>query len=103
MSAMWAVDNIENKHSLYCGEDCMKKLCISLKGHAADALNFEKKKMLLLTENELNSHQDATQSYIWKKDFSQKPEKDKCHQNVRDHCRFNGKYSSVAHSICKVS
>ena len=64
MSAMWAVDNIENKHSLYYGEDCMKKLCISLKGHAADALNFEKKKMLLLTENELNSHQDATQSYI---------------------------------------
>ena len=53
MSAMWAVDNIENKHSLYCGEDCMKRLCISLKEHAADALNFEKKKMLLLTGKEL--------------------------------------------------
>ena len=37
MSPIWAFDDIKNKHSLYRGEDCMKK-------------NFEKKKMLLLTE-----------------------------------------------------
>ena len=44
MSAIWAVDNVDNKHSLYCREDCMKKFCISLKEHAADAVNREKKK-----------------------------------------------------------
>ena len=36
MSALWASDNIENKHSFYHGKDCMKKFCISLREHAAD-------------------------------------------------------------------
>ena len=26
MSTIWAIDHIENKHTLYRGEDCMKKL-----------------------------------------------------------------------------
>ena len=39
MSTIWAFDNIENKHTLYCGEDCMKKFCTSLG-------EYEKKKML---------------------------------------------------------
>ena len=43
-------DNIGNKHSLYRGEDCMKKFCISLKEHAANVIKFQKKKMLPLTE-----------------------------------------------------
>ena len=25
MSPIWAFDHIENKHTLYCGKDCMKK------------------------------------------------------------------------------
>ena len=45
---MWAFNNIENKYSLYRGEDCRKKLCISLR------------EMLLLIEKELKSHQDST-------------------------------------------
>ena len=35
MSTIWAFDNIENKHNLYCGEDCMEKFCDSLGEHAA--------------------------------------------------------------------
>ena len=31
MSAIWAFDNIENKHSLYRGEDCLKKFCSILR------------------------------------------------------------------------
>ena len=81
----------------------MKKFSIFSKEHAADAVNLEKKKMLLLTEKELKSYQDAIQCYICRKHFSQKLEKDKCHQKVRDHCHLNGKYRGVAHSICKVS
>ena len=26
MSTIWAFDQLENRHALYCGEDCMKKL-----------------------------------------------------------------------------
>ena len=33
---MWAFDNIENKHSLYCGEDFMKKFYISLREHTKE-------------------------------------------------------------------
>ena len=31
MSTIWVFDNIENKHTLYCGKDCMKKFCESLR------------------------------------------------------------------------
>ena len=60
MSTTWAFNNIENKHSLYRWEDCMKRFCSSLREHATNILNFEKKKMLPLTKEELNLHQDAT-------------------------------------------
>ena len=42
MSTIWAFDNIENKHSLYRGEDCMKILCTSLLRHAANVNKFKK-------------------------------------------------------------
>ena len=53
MSPICALDNIRKQHSVYRGEDCVKKFCISLREHAADLINFEKKKMLPLTEEEL--------------------------------------------------
>ena len=34
----------------------MEKFCISLREHATNAINFEKKNMLSLTEKELKSH-----------------------------------------------
>ena len=30
MSTIWVFDNIENKHTFYCEEDCMKRFCTSL-------------------------------------------------------------------------
>ena len=53
MSTIWAFDSVENKYSLYCGEDGMKKFCSSLK-----------KKMLPLTKKEVTTHQDATICYM---------------------------------------
>ena len=61
MSAIWAFDHIENKHTLYRGKDCMKKFCESLREHAKNIIDFEKKKMLPLTKEELKSHQDTIQ------------------------------------------
>ena len=43
MSAIWTFDHIENKHTLYRGEDCKKKFCTSLKEHATNVINLEKK------------------------------------------------------------
>ena len=47
-------DNIENKHSLYRGEDCLKKIFSSLRKHATNVINFEKEKMLPLTKKSYN-------------------------------------------------
>ena len=49
-SAIWALNNIENKHSLCCGEDFMKEFCNSITEDATNVINFEKKKMLSLTK-----------------------------------------------------
>ena len=43
MSAIRGFNNIENKHTLYCGEDCMKKFCTSLIEHTTNVIIFEKK------------------------------------------------------------
>ena len=50
MSTRSAFDNTKNKHSLYCGEDSMKKFCIPLRKHTANIFDFEKKKMLPSTK-----------------------------------------------------
>ena len=50
---------------LFHGKDCIKKFCASLREHAKKIIDLEKKKMLLLTKEELKSHQDARVCYIY--------------------------------------
>ena len=96
MSTIWAFDNIENKHTLSCGEDAS-----SLSEHAINVINFEKKKVLPLTKKkELKLHQDAIECYICGKRFLKKLPNHKNYQKVRDHCHFTSKYRGAAHRIC---
>ena len=44
MSAIWSFKNLENKHDVYRGKDCMKKFCESLREHVVKRINFKKKK-----------------------------------------------------------
>ena len=44
MSAILSFYHVENKHTLYHGKYCMKKLCESLREHAKNIINFEKRK-----------------------------------------------------------
>ena len=44
MSTIWGSNHIEDKHILYRGEDYMKKFCESLRQHAKNTIDFEKKK-----------------------------------------------------------
>ena len=53
MPVIWTNDNIEKNHDIYRGEDCMKKFSESLREHKMKIINFEKKKMIPLT----NEHQ----------------------------------------------
>ena len=45
----------------------MKKFCTSLRDHAKNIIDFEKKKMLTLTKEKLKSNQDAKVCYIYEK------------------------------------
>ena len=45
----------------------MKNFCTSLREHARNVIDFEKKKMLPLTKEELKSYQDAKVCYICEK------------------------------------
>ena len=85
MSTIWGFDHIEDKHTLYRKKDCMKKFCESLREHARSIIDFEKKKMLLLTRKELEPHEDAKICYIYGLKFFRKLFRDKNYQKVRDH------------------
>ena len=100
MSTIWGFDHIENKYTLYHGKDCIQKICTSLREHAKNVIDFEKKKMLPLTKEELKSYQDRKECHICRKKILQKFAKDKNYRKVRDHCHYTGKYRGVAHSIC---
>ena len=80
------------KQALYIVEDCMKKFCESLKEHTKNIIDFEKKKMLPLTKEELKSHQDG-------KRILKKLCKNINYQKVRDHCHYTGKHKDTAHSV----
>ena len=62
----------------------MKKFCESLREHAKNIIDFEKKKMLPLTKEELKSHQDAKICYICGKGILQKLAKSKSYRKFRD-------------------
>ena len=102
MSTIWAFDNIENKHTVYLWEDCMNTFCESLREQTKNIIDFENKKMLPLTKEELKSHQDAKVCYISGKRFLKKFANDKNYRTVRDHCHFTGNYRGAARTICNL-
>ena len=63
----------------------MKNFCEFLREHATNIIDVEKKKILLLTKEELKSHQDAKVSYIWVKGILKKLSKSISYQKNRDH------------------
>ena len=42
MSAIWGFDHIEDRHTFYRGNDCMKKFREPLREHAKCITDFEK-------------------------------------------------------------
>ena len=67
--SIWAFHHIENKHILYFRKDCIKKFCESLREHAKNITELQKKQMLPLPKEELKSHLDAELCYICEKKF----------------------------------
>ena len=64
MSTIWTFDGIENNHNVYRGEDCTKKFCKSLREHSVKITNFEKNKMIPLTDEEYESYLNNINCHI---------------------------------------
>ena len=102
MSTISSFRSIENKHDVYRGKDCMKKLCEFVREHAMKIINFKRKKMKLLTKELQESYENAEICYICKEKFENKYLKDKKYRKVRDHCHYTGEDRGGAHSICNL-
>ena len=89
----------KNKLDYYRGKDCLKKFCKDLRTHATKIINYEKKKMILLTIKEEIDCNKQKICYICKKEFNKNDEKN---YKVRDHCHYTGKCRGAAHNICNV-
>ena len=98
-STILAFDHIENKHTLYPGKDCKEQFCESLREHEKNIIDFEKKKMLPLTKEELKPHQDVKVYYICGKIILKRLSKIMNYQKVRDHYHDIGTFRDAAHSL----
>ena len=53
MSTIWGSDHIKSRHIVYCGIDCMKKFCASLRERAKNIIDLEKKKNVTVNKRRI--------------------------------------------------
>ena len=99
MSTILGFAHIKNKHTSSRGKDFMKNFCDCLREHVQNIFNFEKKKILPLTKEELISYQYAEICYSCGRKIHKKFAESIKYQKVTDDCHYTGKYREAAHSI----
>ena len=82
----------------YRGKDCMEMFRKDLREQAMKIINYEKKEMIPLTNEEKESYKNQKVCYICEKEFST----DKKDQKVRDHCHYTEKYKGAARNGCNL-
>ena len=66
----FSFDKSKNEQKYYRGKDCMIMFCKDLKKQAMKIINYEKKKIIPLTDKEKETHENQKVCYIRKKEFS---------------------------------
>ena len=83
----------------------MKRFCKDLREHAMKIIQYKKKEMIPLSDEENKPCKKQKVCYICKKEFNTN-ENDKnafkLYHKVRNHCHYTGKYRGAAHSICNL-
>ena len=102
MSTISSFRSIENKHDVYKVKIVWKSFLKFLREHAIKIINFKKKKVQLLTNEQQQSYEKAKICYICKEKFENKYLKDKKYCKVRDHCHYTGEYRGAVDSICNL-
>ena len=62
-------DKLKNEWGYYRGENCMEMFCKDLKNHAMKIINYEKKEMIQLTNEEKESYEKQQVCYICEKNL----------------------------------
>ena len=78
----------------YRGKDCLKKFCQDLKKQDKSIIDFEKKDMIELTDEEKCKHYIEDKCFICEKPFFEDVKNN--YIKVRDHCHYTGKYRGAA-------
>ena len=98
-------DKSENERKYYRGKIFMEMFCKDLKDEAMKIINYEKKEMIPLTDEEKETYENQKICYIFKQEFCTdeiNKKEFKLKQKVKDHCHYTGKYRGAAHSICNL-
>ena len=66
----------------------MKKCFKSLREHAMEISNFEKKKMIPSTNEQYDLYLYQIKCHIWKQKFEHKYTSDENYDKVKDHCKY---------------
>ena len=96
---------IKKTHYFYRGKDCIEKFCKDLKELGTEIINFEEKKMIPLTNKEIQSYEKQKVCHKCKKEFCDDKNKKNeyaLHHKVRDHCHYTRKFRGAAHNICNL-
>ena len=78
----------------------MKKFCQDFKKQAKSIVDFEKKEMIKLTQEEQYKHDSRKFYFLSKKTFFEDAKN--YYIEVRDHFHYTGKYRGAAHRICNL-
>ena len=79
--------------------------CKGLKNQEMKIINYEKKEMIPLTDEESQSYENQKVCYICEKKFSADKNDEstlKLYHKVRDHCHYTRKSRGAAHNICNL-
>ena len=101
----YSFDVSKNELGYYRGKDCMEKFCKNLRENAMKIINYGKKEMIPLIDEETEFCENQKVSHICQKEFSTDTydkNKFKLYHKVRDHCHYTGKFRGAAHSICNL-
>ena len=93
-------DEKRNKTDYYKGKDCLKKFCQDLKKQVNLIVDYEKKEMIKLTQEEQYRHDTRKLCFLCKIPFFEDGKNN--YIKVKDHCHYTGKYRGAAHKICNM-